>query len=74
MVEPRKCENSSTFYPCTTDDVLDDLLERQLRDKTRLDLSIVRTKIDNRYLKDWNLLPKCKREITSIHCFKQTLF
>ena len=55
------------------------LLERQLREKILLDLSIVRTKIGQSMFKyagakDWNLLPKFMREIISINCFKQTLF
>ena len=49
------------------------------RYKTLLDLPIVRTKIGQSMFKyagakHWNLLPKYMKEITSIHCFKQTLF
>ena len=55
------------------------LLGRQFRDKTRLDLPIVKTKTGQLILKytgakDRNSLPNNIREITSINHCKQTLF
>ena len=55
------------------------LLGRQFRDKTRLDLPIVKTKTGQLMFKyagakNWNSLPNDIREISSINHCKQTLF
>ena len=55
------------------------LRNRELRDKTRLHLPKVKSKMCQTMFKyaganDWNSLPIYIREITSINIFKQTLF